>query len=431
MIAVLCDYLYYAGYVTDTKVEQNMIRYKIPPIEIVSMTTLLGTTLFKTDQDKIYLFGVDPNNMFDNSQIVLPATKIEQERAAQPETETNNNTNNTNKSGHTSSSSGNSTENQDKNLTLVYKSVQDIQVCADSDLIRFYSLYIKDSDVFHNSENALFMLDFDEKLKLVTCLNGVDFVVTSSNLYARGSCDISYCNIDEYLNDWTIIQLPFSASNIVQMSVRTNGILYLLADGSVYAIGENTHNRFCTEDPFYEFPTMVMGGILKIQLLDFTTVFESFDGLYSCGSESFTNSKPKQIKPQLISTLTHLDQLEACSTAIFARKNTTVYSMGYSSSECFGADSDSLEIIFENGKKVFSGAGGTAVFIFQEGENDEMEFSYKIFDQIEKEMQENERKEVDAENAAQIAGYGECYRQFKPVMRKREGMLHEIKEGIQ
>lgn len=165
---------------------------------------------------------------------------------------------------------------------------------------------------------------------------GLDVVRASGALFFRGACDEAYCpmdvaasdgyinftSVDGFIADFRPMLTPFDPNDVADVFIGQGGTVFLLDNGSVFALGDNARRRFCVDDPVLLVPTHILDGVSKLALGNGFLAFVAHElsrDVFVCGefADYAGTREMRQIRGPGFSG--PVVQLQAAGQALFAR----------------------------------------------------------------------------------------------------------------
>ncbi|CAL6009980.1 Regulator_of chromosome condensation 1/beta-lactamase-inhibitor protein II [Hexamita inflata] len=267
-----------------------------------------------------------------------------------------------------------------KPVKLSQKPVDDAVVSFSFHSRKFYTLSLQNNQLSQNFDEDVLILDENESIIQIYSALGLDLVQTNQNLYFRGACDEAFCSVSEqgeiyswYVEEWTKMLLPFSASDIKQVKLQQQGVLFLLHNHSVFAMGSNIYGRFCVEYNVHmtlHVPTHILNDVQHIALGQYTTFFSVQNELYQCGSptlQTLENDWFDGSEAKFVKRFKQIEQIEAAAQAVFVIDQGKIFIKGVQDEESYVGDEDGYEDWEEpyiEGKihGIYAGNGGTVMW---------------------------------------------------------------------
>lgn len=165
---------------------------------------------------------------------------------------------------------------------------------------------------------------------------GLDVVRTGDTLFFRGACDEAYCpmdviagdgyinftSVDSFITDFAPMVTPFDPADVADVLIGQGGTVFLLKNGSVFALGDNARRRFCVDDSVLLVPTHILDRVSRLALGNGFLAFVAKDlpaDVFVCGefSDYSGTREMRQIRgPGFGGPVV---QLQAAGQVIFAR----------------------------------------------------------------------------------------------------------------
>ena len=214
---------------------------------------------------------------------------------------------------------------------------------------------------------------------------GLDVVRAGDALLFRGACDEAYCpmdvaagdgyinftSIESFVPDFTPMLTPFDPESVADVLIGQGGTVFLLKNGSVFALGDNARRRFCVDDPQLLVPTHILDGVSRLALGNGFLSFVPHDfptDVFVCGEfPDYSGTREmRRIRGPIFPS--PVAQLQAAGQALFARTTTgDVFWAGEEDDDGRVGRNEAPEwdeIYFEglHVERIAAGVGGTFIY---------------------------------------------------------------------